>query len=48
MLHLNGYLGNLDTWLLLIAAWLSLGALMGLALGLIARVGQWEESQSGK
>lgn len=33
--------GHPTTWLLLVAAWLSLGSLLALALGLIARVGVW-------
>lgn len=44
---LNGWFGNSSTWLLLITAWLSLGALFALALGLIARVGAWR-GRTGK
>jgi hypothetical protein len=43
MMHLNGWFGHLETWLLLAGAWLALGAIMDLALGLIARVGAWRE-----
>jgi len=47
-MFLNGLFGNLETWLLLGAAWLALGALMALLLGLIARVGAWRERGDGK
>mgnify|MGYP001420548517 FL=1 len=48
MMHLNGLFGHLETWVLLIVVWLSVGALMALALGLIARVGAWKERRGVK
>ena len=45
MMHFNGLFGHLETWLLLGAVWLGVGALMALALGLIARVGAWREGR---
>ena len=46
MMHL--LFGHWQTWMLLLAAWLSLGALTALAFGLIARVGAWREGRGGK
>jgi len=40
MMHLNGLFGNLSTWLMLIGAWVAIGTLTALALGVIARVGR--------
>ena len=48
MMHLNGWFGHWQTWILLGSAWLGLGALMALAFGLIARVGAWRERREGK
>ena len=42
-MHLNGWFGHLDTWLLLGSAWVGLGALVALAFGIIARVGKGKE-----
>jgi hypothetical protein len=42
-MHFNGWFGNLSAWLLLGSAWVGLGALTALALGLIARVGKGKE-----
>lgn len=35
------WFGHWQAWILLVLAWLALGALSALALGLIARVGAW-------
>ena len=48
MMHLNGWFGHLSAWLLLGLAWLSLGALMALVVGAIARVGAWRERRGGR
>lgn len=42
------WLGRWHAWVLLMAAWLSLGALSALALGLIARVGGRRGRREGK
>lgn len=43
MMHLNGWFGHWQTWLMFTGAWFSLMVLFALALGLIARVGAWRE-----
>lgn len=48
MMHLNGLFGDWRTWLMLLAVWLSLGALASIAFGLIARVGKGRERSGGK
>jgi len=48
MMHFNGLFGHLETWLLLGAVRLGMGAIMALALGLIARVGAWRERRGGR
>lgn len=48
MMPINGTFGHWQTWLLLAAAWLSLGALFAVALGLVARVGAWRERRNGQ
>lgn len=47
-MHINGLFGHWQTWALLAGAWLSLGTLMALVFGLIARIGAWRERRGGK
>jgi len=47
-MHLNGYFGDWQVWALLACAWVGLGALTALAVGLIARVDAWRERRGGK
>lgn len=40
---INGLFGHWQTWVLLAAAWIGLGALTAIAFGIIARMGEGEE-----
>lgn len=47
-MNLNDLFGHWQTWLMLLAVWVSLGALTAIAFGLIARVGKGREGRGGK
>lgn len=47
-MNLNELFGHWQTWLKLLAVWVSLGALNAIAFGLIARVGKGRERRGEK